>query len=85
MALTRSGGDSIIKECETKGSLEFGDVRCTSGGQLSCKQLFHVRTLMNWSDEKGPEVGIIFICLLILLVSIIHKYHLVIRFCSFEC
>ena len=56
-AIVRKGGESIITECKKKGTLQFGNVMCTGKGSLSCKQLFHVRTLMDWNDNSGPDVS----------------------------
>ena len=56
-ALTGKGGDAIKKDCKQKGNLQFGDVICTDKGQLRCKKLFHVRTLMDWNDRAGPKVS----------------------------
>lgn len=59
-ALVQKGGESIKSECKRKGELKFGDVICTGKGNLACKVLFHVLTLMDWNERAGSKVSTLY-------------------------
>ncbi|KAL4223859.1 Appr-1'-p processing enzyme [Mactra antiquata] len=56
-ALLKEGGEQLQKECTGKSKSDFmdGKVVRTSGGNLRCKHVYHVRIEANWDRRTGQE------------------------------
>ncbi|XP_041356180.1 protein mono-ADP-ribosyltransferase PARP14-like [Gigantopelta aegis] len=53
-SVTRAGGHTLLQECKTKypNGIKSGEIAVTGGGDLNCKNVYHI-TLDKWSpDEK---------------------------------
>ncbi|XP_071089965.1 protein mono-ADP-ribosyltransferase PARP15-like [Haliotis cracherodii] len=56
--LLEAAGDDLQDECNTKypSGVKVGEVAVTGGGNLSCKQVYHITLKDRWSqDQSGTE------------------------------
>ncbi|XP_046557245.1 protein mono-ADP-ribosyltransferase PARP14-like [Haliotis rubra] len=56
--MLKAAGDDLQDECKTKypSGVKAGEVAVTGGGNLSCKQVYHITLTDGWSsDQPGTE------------------------------
>ncbi|XP_046554245.1 protein mono-ADP-ribosyltransferase PARP9-like [Haliotis rubra] len=56
--MLEAAGDDLQDECKTKypSGVKAGEVAVTGGGNLSCKQVYHITLTDGWSsDQPGTE------------------------------
>ncbi|XP_067657209.1 protein mono-ADP-ribosyltransferase PARP15-like [Haliotis asinina] len=56
--MLEAAGDDLQDECKTKypSGIKAGEVAVTGGGNLSCKQVYHITLTDKWrSDQPGTE------------------------------
>ncbi|XP_053383647.1 protein mono-ADP-ribosyltransferase PARP14-like isoform X2 [Mercenaria mercenaria] len=54
-ALMKSGGNTILQECKTLGSISEGQIGATGAGNLNSDKIYHVLIPNKWDSKKGDE------------------------------